>query len=1138
MMKRNLIMIMKLATKISLALIVVVPMLLVFTIGFSSNENKSNPKSILYSKDFQALYFSLTSQKIDANEIQKSISLLQDSFEKDFANALLLKRKQKFEEAFNLLEKYLTELPDDYRYYDELVFLAQIINKSDYIKKKLQNTNENNYKKYLNALLAYHNGNYSDAIELLKEINDIEPLFLLSHSYRAIGDYQKALIIIDSLMNNYPKDKPEYCRFIISKGSLFLLSGKNEEASKLYKSGYNIAVENKNQKEEAKALINLAILDDYNGNVESAQEKLKLALQLANDIEDIELQAIAYSETGVSYTYSGEIVEARKNYERSFELFSILKNTERLANLSANIGSLYIQTVNFSAAIKSFEEGLKLAGENAVSRILNFRGLGDVYSNLSDYSKALEYYNKAKELSDKIKKVDQKALSEISIGTLYYNLNKPNKALSVFRKVEDEIAEDDDPYLVEDLLFKKALALTDLDSFAIAEQQFKDALSIAESVSDVYYKSLILTYLADNYIRQKKFRDAEVILNKVMKTSADNNFTQLLALQNLYLGISKIHQKNFSTAKNYLVKADKTALSVNDFNTSIESKYYQALCFESENKISEAEKMYTEAIELIEKSSSSTLLNSQIDVYRFAGLKDSYVKLTDLYLSQSRFSDAFNLIEKFRARNTFRNLNELKLQNIVSDENLVRNYYDIKWKINSGIYLEAEKDSLESIFNSIKKEMITKYNFNPDNQTEHFNLGSDLNKIPDNETLVSYYFNDEFCFAFVIKKNGFTPVKLSSKKNEILNLVKKISPAYDNQFNLNEAYYNQDLFSFNAKAANEFYKSIIEPVKDFIPSDGKLIFSLPVELSIVPLEFLVTDFKLNDSPFYYENKKFLIEEYSVTYTPSVSVYLLQKEKPVIENEKLLLVGDPQITSSDFAQSYRGSLIEDQSFSSRNLRLFPLKYSKEEVEQIESMFADASVLLSENATEEQFINNSSDKTVIHLSTHSFIHNNQPFIIFSQEEKSNSDGYLEIGEIVKLKLNSELVVLSSCKSGLGTIDATEGMIGMQKSFFEAGAKSVVVSLWDVNDKSTAFFMKSFYDYLSKGYDKSEALRKAKIFFKENYSANPYYWAAFVLSGDNSALKLNKPVSFQIKYITILFTLLLLFYLVNRYNLAKMR
>lgn len=1126
MMKRNFTMMMKPATKISLALIVLVPMLLVFIIGFSSNENKQNQTSISYSKDFQTLYFTLTSQKINSDEIQKSISLLKDSFEKDFATALLFKRKQKFEEAFKLLEKHLKNVPDDYRYYNELVFLAQIINKSDYIKKELQNTNENNYKDYLIALLAYHNGNYSDAIELLKEKNDIEPIFLLSHSYRAIGDYRKALALIDSCLNLYPKENPDYCKFIISKGSLFLLSGRNEEASKLYQAGFDLADENKNQKEEAKALINLAILDDYKGNVENAQEKLKLALQLANDIEDIELQAIAYSETGVSYTYSGEIVEARKNYERSFELFKILKNKERLANLSANIGSLYIQTANFSAAIKSFEEGLKFAAENAVSGILNFRGLGDVYSNLSDYSKALEYYNKAKDLSEKIKNVNQKALSEISLGTLYYNLNKPNKALSVFKKAEDEIADADDPYLVEDLLFKEALVLTDLDSFAVAEQQFKKALSIAENVYDVYYELLIPTYLADNYIKQKKYRDAEVILNKVMKASADNNFTQLLALQNLYLGISNFHRKNFSIAKNYLVQADKTALSVNDFNTSVESKYYQALCFESENKIPEAENKYIEAIELIEKSSSSALLNSQIDIYRFAGLKDSYLKLTDLYLSQYRFYDAFNLIEKFRARNTFRNLNELKLQNLVNDEDLIRNYYDIKWKITSGIYPDTEKDSLENIFNSIKSNLATKYNFNPDYQTEHFNPGSDLNKIPDNETLVSYYFNDEFCFAFVIKKNSFTPVKLSIKKNEILNLVKKISPAYDNQFNLNEAYYNQDLFSFNAKAANELYKSIIEPIKEFIPSGGKLIFSLPVELSIVPIEFLVTDFKLNDSPFYYNNKKFLVEEYSVSYTPSVSVYLLQKEKPVIENEKLLLVGDPQITSSDFAQSYRGSLIEDQSFSSRNLRLFPLKYSKEEVKQIESMFSDASVLLSENATEEQFINNSPDKTLIHLSTHSFIHNNQPFIIFSQQKKSNTDGYLEAAEIVKLKLNSELVVLSSCKSGLGTIDATEGMIGMQKSFFEAGAKSVVVSLWDVNDKYTAYFMKSFYEYLSDGYDKSEALRKAKIFFKENYSANPYYWAAFVLSGDNSKLYLKKSIPFKLKYFASILLILAIF------------
>ena len=91
----------------------------------------------------------------------------------------------------------------------------------------------------------------------------------------------------------------------------------------------------------------------------------------------------------------------------------------------------------------------------------------------------------------------------------------------------------------------------------------------------------------------------------------------------------------------------------------------------------------------------------------------------------------------------------------------------------------------------------------------------------------------------------------------------------------------------------------------------------------------------------------------------------------------------------------------------------------------------------------------------------------------------DGYLESGEILQLKLNSDLVVLSSCRSGLGEIDEAEGVIGMQKAFFEAGAKSVVVSLWDVNDKYTSLFMQSFYKYLVMVLINQKHLEKQKYF-----------------------------------------------------------
>ena len=227
-------------------------------------------------------------------------------------------------------------------------------------------------------------------------------------------------------------------------------------------------------------------------------------------------------------------------------------------------------------------------------------------------------------------------------------------------------------------------------------------------------------------------------------------------------------------------------------------------------------------------------------------------------------------------------------------------------------------------------------------------------------------------------------------------------------------------------------------------------------------------------------------------------------------DKVLLVGDPQISDKDFALSYRGGLLEDDSFNARNIVLFPLKYSKEEIQNVNSLFSNGLTLLSDDATEQKFKENASQSSIIHLSTHSFLHKNQPLIIFSLDKNKKEDGYLESGEILQLKLNSDLVVLSSCRSGLGEIDEAEGVIGMQKAFFEAGAKSVVVSLWDVNDKYTSLFMQSFYKYISEDYDKSEALRKAKIFFKQNYSANPYYWSAFVLSGDVSKIQNVKTAS----------------------------
>ena len=106
-------------------------------------------------------------------------------------------------------------------------------------------------------------------------------------------------------------------------------------------------------------------------------------------------------------------------------------------------------------------------------------------------------------------------------------------------------------------------------------------------------------------------------------------------------------------------------------------------------------------------------------------------------------------------------------------------------------------------------------------------------------------------------------------------------------------------------------------------------------------------------------------------------------------------------------------------------------------------------------------------------------------------------------MRLKLNADLVTLSACRTGLGQLLRGEGMIGLTRSFLYAGAESVVVSLWNVNDIATASLMKAFYKNLQRGLAKDDALRQAKLeLLKGQQPAwrHPYYWAAFVLVGDS--------------------------------------
>jgi len=122
-----------------------------------------------------------------------------------------------------------------------------------------------------------------------------------------------------------------------------------------------------------------------------------------------------------------------------------------------------------------------------------------------------------------------------------------------------------------------------------------------------------------------------------------------------------------------------------------------------------------------------------------------------------------------------------------------------------------------------------------------------------------------------------------------------------------------------------------------------------------------------------------------------------------------------------------------------------------------------------------------------------------VVLALDKGGREDGLLEVSEIMDLDLDCDLVVLSACRTGRGQLLSAEGFIGLSRAFLYAGARSVVVSLWNVDDMSTSELMKSFYGFLAEGKTNTEALRLAKEdTLKNGKETHPYYWAPFIITG----------------------------------------
>ena len=359
-----------------------------------------------------------------------------------------------------------------------------------------------------------------------------------------------------------------------------------------------------------------------------------------------------------------------------------------------------------------------------------------------------------------------------------------------------------------------------------------------------------------------------------------------------------------------------------------------------------------------------------------------------------------------------------------------------------------------------------------------------------------FYSDSAYYAAYIIKKD--------SKHPEVVYL-----PTL--AYNMDERYYKGYQNSIKLKLDDtRSYDVYWKTIKEKLDGIEKIYFSPDGIYHLINLPTLKNP----------ESGQFLLEEVEIQYVTSTSNVLNDQTYDV---QTSTLIGRPayqmnqpqpvteSVSTRSFVRNFRGQEISD------------LPGTQQEIEAVQEVLKSNNVsvqyYLSENATEDKVYQIKSPG-ILHIATHGYWSEtegstpgfrmfnamvNSGLLLagvvnfYNQPTYQNThDGILTAYEAQNLNLeNTELVILSACETGLGKFDAGEGVYGLQRGFRSAGAKSIVTSLWKVDDEATRDFMIHFYQQMFESKDKLEAFRSAQLAMKEKYR-EPYYWGAFVLSG----------------------------------------
>ncbi|HMQ86288.1 MAG TPA: CHAT domain-containing protein [Flavilitoribacter sp.] len=977
----------------------------------------------------------------------------------------------------------------------------------------------------------FHKGDYNKAVIALDTALYLERKFyradvpLLAPLYNDLGvalfragQYTRSIACLEKSIELNSGETPEKASAWNHLGHNYLDLGKYRQALACYQSGLDI---------------NLKLYGELHSNV-----------------------AGCYNNFGTTYLKNGDYLQASLYYEKALTIFDQLPGAPASDILATynNAGQLRQILGDTESAIRLHQKGLSMA----VSRLgREHSGLANCYNNLGldywargDAEKAVGYFEQALAFFLKSVTSDHSNIATTynNLATCYTDLNNYELAEYFLKKCLDSRLKnpDTDPLHL-------AYAYNNLGALYQNQFRYQEAINAYQEAVAQYIKlpdpahpDLVTIYrnMAGAFMESGDTLRAESFALKSLQISNQVFGKNSPDAASSYTNLAYIFQREgrFTTAETYLdsaltalnYKAGSRLEDINSLPTlasalRIAGDFYLAWFKYGNDRrhLLQSRAYYAAGLTAQDALSRSTSpgsgVRTRLDALNILrGGVTVNCKLYALTDSVQYLQEAFRYSERgkgFQLYEALQNAHALQYAGI--PDSLVRQEHDLqtrlafwekkRWEQHG---TDSPADSVALAGNSARFETSQRYESLrqrlekefPDYYRLKYNFAVtgpeqiQQSKLAPDQAMISYSISDSSIFIFVLTRDRMD-VREVRKNFPLERWVSQLRESISRQWPMAKMAEQNDLYITSAR---QLYEVLIKPVEQLLrPS---LVIVPDGVLGYLPFEALLTGRPgdIRD----YSRYPYLIKERTISYNYSATLLQEMTEKKHRKDPANSILAVAPFYTGDSSKLYQKSDSLDFVSSPQRDTLRPLKNSGTEVAKIKEMLG-GEAWTGRQATAGRFIAEAPGYRILHFATHARADDrtgDYAYLAFSSPDTLNQFEKLYARDIYTLPLNADLVVLSACESGTGELRKGEGIISLARAFAYAGAKSLVTSLWNVNDYSGAYLIERFYYHLkTPGMKKDEALRQAKLdLLKKNKStALPYYWAPFICIGDMKAV-----------------------------------